>query len=192
MAAESLKRGRGSGASGSGRRAAAAPNMHSLATAAVSGWAFRPGPRPPPQPRVSACSPRSPRRARRPAPPAPRLRGPGPPPRRARTVAELTPHFSLGSALAASCAAYRVLFRPRGLVPRPSASLAAGTGHSLIPCADQQLVSGAGCVPGGGGDDGEFRGRSDTALALGSHARALCSGKEMASSSPHLLHGWKI
>lgn len=42
------------------------------------------------------------------------------------------PHFLLRSALAASCAAYRVLFRPQGLVPRRSATLAAGTGHSLI------------------------------------------------------------
>ena len=78
------------------------------------------------------------------------------------------PHFPLRSALAASCAAYRVLFRPRGLVPRRSASLAAATGHSLIHCADQQL-QGAGCVLGVGGDEGEFRGQSDTALALGTH-----------------------
>lgn len=47
LAAEALKWGRGSDASGGGRRVAAAPNMHSLATAAVSDWAARPGPRTP-------------------------------------------------------------------------------------------------------------------------------------------------
>lgn len=45
LAASVLKWGRGSGASGGGRRAAATPNMHSLATAPVSDWAARPRPR---------------------------------------------------------------------------------------------------------------------------------------------------
>lgn len=78
------------------------------------------------------------------------------------------PHFPLRSALAASCAAYRVLFRPRGLVPRRSASLAVETGHSLIHCVDQQF-QGAGYVLGVGGDEGKFRGQSDTVLALETH-----------------------
>lgn len=45
LAASVLKWGRGSGAFGGGRRAAATANMHSLATAAVSDWAARPRPR---------------------------------------------------------------------------------------------------------------------------------------------------
>ena len=112
------------------------------------------------------------------------------------------PHFPLRSALAASCAAYRVLFRPRGLVPRRSASLAAGAGHSLIHCADQQS-QGAGCVLGVGGDEGEFRGQSDTALALGTrslpghfaagkkwllaHTTCFTGGKSGTGRSEHLL-----
>lgn len=118
-AASVLKWGRGSGASGGGRRAAATPNMHSLATAAVSDWAARPRPRtsllalrfglllgpcvePGAQLLLPSVSPR-------PQPPSsPRLGRGG-----------ARPHFARRPALVASCVAFRVLLRPRGLVPRP-------------------------------------------------------------------------
>lgn len=152
MAAESLKLGRGSDASGGGRRAVTAPNMHSLATAAVSGCAAQPGPRTPPQSCVSASSPSSLCGAWSPAP-ALDTRGPGPPPRRA-LVAVKPPATFLAHRRLWPLAPHFAFFSGPGAWSRArNASLAARTGHSLIHCPDQQFPA-ASCVLGVGGDEG--------------------------------------
>ncbi|KAJ8778976.1 hypothetical protein J1605_013210 [Eschrichtius robustus] len=128
-AVEALKLGRGSGVSGGGRRAAAAPNMHSLATAAlpVSG-------------RESCSSCPQPTRSRPPS--SPRL-----------AVAEPAPTFLAGQ-LPRPLTPRSAFFSGPGAWSRGwSASLAARTGHSLIHFADQQF-QGASCVLGVGGGEG--------------------------------------
>lgn len=151
MAAESLKLGRGSGASGGGWRAVAAPNMHSLATAAVSGCAAQPGPRSPPQSCVSASSPSSLCGAWSPAS-ALNPRGPGSPPRRALVAVKPPPTFLTHRHLW-PLAPHFAFFSGLGPARARNASLAARTGHSLIHCPDQQFP-GARCVPSVGGDEG--------------------------------------
>lgn len=165
LAAEALKLGRGSDASGGGRRAAAAPNMHSLATAAVSGWAARTGPRTPLWWCVSASS-SSLCRSRSPAPPALNPRGPHPLPPHDLAMMEPAP-TSLAGRLVASRAAFRVLFRPQGLVPRRE-RLARGRYGPFIDCTDQQFP-GASCVLCVGRNEGNSVSNMTRPRALGTH-----------------------
>lgn len=164
LAAEALKLGRGSDASGGGRRAAAAPNMHSLATAAVSDWAAWTGPRTPFWRCVSASSPSSLCRSRSPAPPALNPRGPHRPPRHDLAMMEPAP-TSLAGRLVASRAALRFLFRPQGLVPRPE-RLSCGRYRPFIDCTDQQFP-GASCVLCVGRDEGNSVSNMTGPRALG-------------------------
>lgn len=174
MAAEALKLGRGSGASGEGRRAAAAPNMHSLATAAVSDWAHIL-----PQPRGSA-SPSSPRRARvQPLvllareSPAPLHTSPG----RCWSLPPLSPpDASRGLPRGTSCS----VFHRRGLVLRRQRLCAAPAGHSLIHRAGRQF-EGTSCVQGAGRDEGNSAVRLPRLVRLKLTGSAHRSGKEMAS-----------
>lgn len=124
----------------------AAPNMHSLATAAVSGWAAGPGPRTPLQPCVSAFSPSS-VSSWSSAPSTLNPRGPGPPLPRALVVVEPAPTFLVGRLSWALAPYFAFLSGPGAWSRARNAFLAAGTGHSLIHCADQQFP-GASCVLG--------------------------------------------
>lgn len=157
----------------------AAPNMHSLATAAVSNWAARPRPRTVPQPCISASFRNSLCRARSPAPSALDPRGPGPLLAAPRPRWRQLPPDSAAGSPGLSRGVSRSFPAPGpGPASRAPLSRPRRASRSLILCSDRQFPGGS-CVRGGGGDEGNSVSNLDRTRGSGnSRPRHIAAGRK--------------